>query len=164
MKKIALILLAAILPLTAGAQSNDFSKLQEKYSGKDGYTVIEITSAMLDLVRKGNKNKQVTDMIGAIDGISHIVIITSELRSDEFTADLKKISSGQTDYKLLTSVVECDQNVMFMYREAKNASKKDDDTRISELIMIVTDSSESLIMHIQGDFSIKQINSAISRD
>lgn len=163
MRKIAFILIAAILPLTVGAQNTGFRQLHEKYAGRDGYTLIEITSAMLDIVRKGNNNSHVNDMIGAIDGIRHISIITAERRNDEFTADLKAVSSPKGPYKLLTSVSEGTQSVMFLYKESESQTKKDGDAAISELVMIVNGESDNLIMCIYGNFSIKQINSAIAK-
>ena len=159
MKKILLILLAAALPLTVGAQKFTFSQFKEKYSGEQGYTTVEITEAMLKLVGLDRKNSQPESLFSTIGGITRICIITADRHSDNFVDDMNKVVAEGTGYKLLTSITESGQNVKFYYKEVPDSAKGDEPPRISEFVMMLHGSGDNLMMNIYGDFSLRQISS-----
>lgn len=163
MKKILLLLLAAALPLAAGAQKMTFTQLQEKYADEQGYTTVEITQAMLELMSKSNKKAPESSLIGSIGGITRISILTASRAEDDFVADMKKVVGEGSGYKLLASVNENGQHTLFHYKEVPNPENGDEPPRISELVMILHGASDNLIMSIHGDFTIKQITSIIDQ-
>lgn len=164
MKKVLLILLAATLPLMASAQPMTFGRLQEKYGERQGYTKVEITRAMLDLVNLGGKGAPAGSILGAIGGITGISILTANHTDEEFVADMKRVVVKGAGYKLLASISEDGQHTTFHYREAPVPGKKSDDSpRISELVMIMYGVPDNLIISVDGDFSIRQISSIVEQ-
>lgn len=159
MKKIILLLLAAMLPLGAGAQKMSFREFAEKYSGRAGYTRIEVTQAMLNLMGAGQKDDKQEGMLAGIKGVTRICIITADKASDTFVGDMMGVVAEGSGYRLLTTITEGKQAALFYYKEIADKEKQDDPPRISEFIMILHGDGDNLIMSIHGDFSIKQISS-----
>lgn len=156
--------MAATLPLIAHAQKPaQFGELLDKYSERDGYTVVHITKAMLDLIGigKGKGNFHIGEMMGAINGVKQITIISANDSHDEFTADMKKVVGQRSGLKLLTSITENGQNILFHYKEIPGSGNNPDNPTVSELIMVMYGPKDNLIIRIQGNFSIKQISSVV---
>lgn len=159
MKKIILLIFTALLTLPAGAQKMSFRQFREKYSGQRGYTTVEVTQAMLNLIGFGKESGEGETLFDGIKGITRICIITADSRNDDFVGDMKSVVKEGSEYQLLTSVAEDGQNVMFYYKEVKGTNKSNDPPRISEFLMILYGAGDNLIMNIHGDFTVKQITS-----
>ncbi len=140
-----------------------FGQLLEKYSDRQGYTKVEITQAMLNLVKLGSGDASSESLLGAVGGITGISILTASWQDDDFVADMKKVPEKGSGYKLLTSITGDGQSTMFYYREIPNSARGDEPARISEFMLIMYGPEDNLIIRVDGDFSIRQISSIVDK-
>ena len=127
-------------------------ELFEKYSGKEGYTTVYISKYMFDLFSNIEATdpdaKEMHDVMSRLTGIK---IISSEKKDESinFLKEMnKKIASG--GYKELMVIKEENQDVKFLVR--------DNDGKISELLLVVSGDGDNVLISIQGDIDMKNIS------
>ena len=153
MKKTLLILLLCI-PIGALAQKTSFDSLYVNYTGKAGYTTIEISGELIKMLGSesadGKNDKSLSE---TIDGIKHIRIIAEEKPSSKFNGEILSISySGR--YKLLTSITENDgKKLSFFFREGGNGKNA-----LSEFLMVMLSENGNMFMSITGKIDVKKIS------
>lgn len=143
MKKIILTLALLMMPLALSAQTKSFRELSGKYSGRDGYTVIEMSGEMFKAI--GNNvtvKSDDTDMSSLVKQIKNMIIMISENPSSGFAEDVQNmIKSG--GYTSMAVISEGEQTSRF-YVIQKNG-------KTSEFLMTVLGDGDNVIMSITGD-------------
>lgn len=151
--KLAIIALLTF-PIMLNAQDSSVKKLFEKYSGKDGVTVITINKSLFELfsqIETDEENKEFNEAIEGIEGIIILAVdeyIEFEVNFyDEIMKDLPV-----EEYEELMVIHEKDTDVKFLIKK-KNG-------RISELLMIAggKKGDDNVLICIFGDINMKTIS------
>lgn len=157
MRKI-LLLFAALLPILACGQQRGFTAFYNQYSGREGFTTVEITGDMIRMmgnmiVEKGSD----ADLSRMLNGIKSIKIVVSEHFNEVFIADMNKIVVN-SPYKLMTSIVQGAQTTKFYFIELVGAKKQSGETLASEFLMLSQGGEDNVLINIVGELDIKKIS------
>ncbi len=151
MKKLALILLA-LLPMLGMAQESQLDNLFNKYSGKEGYTSVYITSYMFELFSKIADDDEAADLKNVTKGLNAIKILTvsdaNQSRNQDFYNDIKQALPSSI-YKDFMIVNDGGQEIDFKVH--------DEGKKISEFVMLVKDPKEPVLLFLQGDIDLAQV-------
>lgn len=155
MKRTILGWVLMMFTLTAFTQQSAVDKVFDKYSGKEGYTTVYISSFMFNLLNsleaddpEYNKFKKATS------GITSIKILTQDGRgSASFGKELLSMLP-RSEYKELMVVKDQEEEVLFLAKENGG--------RISEFLLIVSGGGEDALIVIQGDIDLESISSIAS--
>ena len=150
MKKIILNCLLFLIPLFSIAQNTPVDKLFEKYSGKEGFTSVYITSYMFSMFSEmETEDPEFDQLVKNLTGIK--ILATDETYSGNvnfYTEIIDKIPLSE--YKELMVVKEKDQDVKFLVNEK--------DGKIIELLLIAGGKNENALISIQGNIDLKNIS------
>ncbi len=151
MKKLALYIILAALPLSAFCQKSPVDELFERYDGKDGFTSVYISSKMFSLLaRLDTEDEEFQNLVTRIKSIRILSIDSAQNVSGlNFSSELLP-KLNRTGFEELMTVREEDGEVRFMIREVGG--------RIAELVM-VTGGHGSSVVSIRGDLDLKTIAS-----
>lgn len=151
MKKIFLSLCLSGLVLSLYAQNNAIDEMFDKYSDKQGFTVVTISSRMLSMFADRNtENKDADDIIGRLKSIKILSVEDSLLNKNlNFYTELSK--------KLDLSVYE----ELMVVKEGQDITKfliKQSGKTISELLVITGGPGGNSLISIKGDLNLKNIS------
>ncbi len=153
MKKFNLILLF-MLPIWVFSQDSYLDDLFDKYSGQEGYTSVYITKYMFELFAEVSTDKEVKDFNDVTSKLNAIKILTTNDKAGKKqVANFKKEvirSLPSKEYQDLMIVKDGKQDVTFKIR--KNSGK------ITELLMLVSDETETVLIYLSGDINLKKIS------
>jgi hypothetical protein len=153
MKKLVLILAMGILSISTLMAQSAADKIFDKYNGKDGFTVVTMTSAMFDMIAKMDtteSGKEMAEMARSIDRI-RILAADTVLSGVNLYSEMMDVLP-KNDFQELMSVKENDMDVTFMINEK--------DGKVAELLMIVGGSKEdNAIISITGDIDLAKMGS-----
>lgn len=136
MKKIAFVIAAILLPLLSHAQEQGIVNLYEKYSGKDGFTTLDMSGEMFRAINSSSSRKDGTN------DISRIIIIVAETDSDSFRKDVDKMLS-QAKFKRLSTVRSDGENVELYLNEGTGTYR--------EFLMNTYGEDEHVVIFITGN-------------
>ena len=149
--KLAIIALLTF-PIMLNAQNSSVKKLFEKYSDKDGVTVITINKSLFGLfsqIETDEENKEFNEAIEGIEGIKILAVEDSDFEGnfyDDIMVDLPV-----EEYEELMVIHEKDSDIKFLIKK-KNGG-------ISELLMIAGGKGDdNAIICIFGDINMKTIS------
>ncbi|MBE0673391.1 MAG: DUF4252 domain-containing protein [Bacteroidales bacterium] len=152
MKKLIMIpFFILIFISTTSAQKDPVDDLFDRYAGKEGITTVFISSRMLSLFSGlTQEDKEVSDLMGRLSSIRILTVDDPGLNSkiNLYTELGNKLNFKE--YEELMVVNEGSDMVRFLIKETGN--------KISELLMITTGESNSLIS-VRGDIDLKSISS-----
>lgn len=140
------------IPLALSAQSRSFRELYGKYSGRDGYTTIEISGEMMNAIGSNvtvsGSKKNVSSLMSKMKNM--MIVITSE-GTASFAEDVENmIKTG--GYTSMTDVNDGRQSSRF-YVVRKN-------DKITEFLMTVMGEGDNVLICIVGDnLDIAQVTS-----
>lgn len=161
MKKLLTILALAIPLLTTtvvAATPEQTTKALDvffaKYSGKKGYTTMELTSELLKAAYNSPSNDSNKELGEMLEGVERMRIVIAEKSSAEFTVDVLDLP-GKTDLKLVTNVNENGQKIKMYYKPAVTASKGGKQN--AEFLMFILSVKDNITIHITGDFDLKNV-------
>ncbi len=124
-----------------------------KYSGRKGYTTMELTGDLLKAAYGKPGSKVSGDML---KGVDRMRIVKAETGTVEFSADVNSLPS-KTDLKLMSNVSENGKQVRTYYRPASPAigggNKRD-----AEFLMFMIGPNDNILIHMTGDFDIKNVS------
>jgi hypothetical protein len=152
MKKLVVLTWLILWVAPAFTQNYAIDKLFEKYSGKEGYTSVVISSKMFDLFSEMQTDDP--EFQNVIKGLKSIKI----LATDETWKEQGKVNFyneiinelPMSQYEELMVVKEKDQDVKFLVREEGG--------QIVELLLIVGGTEENALISIQGIIDLKSIS------
>lgn len=144
-----------IFALAAFSQQTAVDRVFEKYSGKEGYTTVYISSFMFNLLNSLEvDDPDYNEFKKATSGINSIKILTQEgSGSASFAKELLNMLP-RSEYKEMMVVKDDEEEVLFLARENGG--------RITEFLLIVSGGGEDALIAIQGDIDLESISSIAS--
>lgn len=152
MKRIILGGALIMFTLTAFSQQSAVDRIFDKYSGKDGYTTVYISSFMFNMLNNLEiDDPEYNEFKKATSGISSIKILTQEgAGSQSFGKELLDMLPRE-EYKEMMQVKDDQEEVLFLARENNG--------RITEFLLIVSGGGEDALIAIQGDIDLESLSS-----
>lgn len=137
--------------LVIQAQNNPVDELFEKYSGKEGFTTVYISSKMLSMFQNlDSKDEELIDMMNKLKSIRILTVEDSLMnRNLNFFSELNK-KTDFTSYEELMTVKEGNDVVKFLIKETGKI--------ISELLIISGGKGGNTVISIRGDLDLKNIS------
>lgn len=156
MKSLILSITAVFLSMVVQAQSNPVDAMFEKYSEKEGFTVVSISSRMLSMFASQDAdNKENENLFARLKSIKILSVEDSLLNKDlNFYTELSK--------KLDLSVYE----ELMIVKEGKDITRfliQQKGEVITELLVITGGPSGNSLISIRGNLDLKSISN-ISRE
>jgi len=138
--------------LMAFGQKSAVDKVFDKYSGKEGYTTVYISSFMFNLLNNLDvDDPEYNEFKKATSGITSIKILTQEGGgSTPFGKELLEMLP-RSEYKEMMVVKEEGEDVLFLAREEGG--------KITEFLLIVSGGGEDALIAIQGNIDLESIAS-----
>jgi hypothetical protein len=147
MKKVIFICLMALVPSILDAQ-DIVSKLINEYKGTEGITTVEINKNLFNIFSTNDSNDDELNYLS--NNINSIRIITNEDNKAVINFyDFIMKSIDPKIYKELVRVKEGKQDVKIL--------AKDNDGKISELLIITNEDDESAVVSILGNIDIMKM-------
>ncbi len=148
--------------MTAKAEDNPINKLFERYAGRDGFTSVNMTKDMFNLMKDfSDDNEKSSKLENAMKGIQGIKILTyspdgsrSHKKFDFYNEIIRNIPVA--DYQSLMDVKESDETVKFLV-------KKDNKGKINEFLMLVSEDGGGTLIWINGELDLSKIKQ-LSKD
>jgi hypothetical protein len=155
MKRLILTMPVLLISLILNAQSDAVDALFNKYSDKDGFTTVTISSKLLGLFADKDKEKDKNDVINRLTSIKILSVEDPSLnKSINFYVELKK-KLDLSGYEELMDVKEGSDVTKFLIKQKGE--------RISELIVISGGPAGNSLISIRGDLDLKSL-SELSED
>lgn len=158
MKKLGVLLvvvLMALMPSVTKAQSA-IDGLYEKYAGKDGFTSVNISPEMFNMMSGFSMNDSSKEAIAAQDAIKQIKSMKMLMYKPKdstkvlgFYHIIQKMVPTN-GFKDLMTINSHGSNLKFLARQDPNG-------KIRELLMIVRGDHETMIMSLTGSIDMKSI-------
>jgi len=155
MKRIVIGGILMMLSLSVIAQKSAVDKVFDKYSGKDGYTTVYISSFMFNMLNSlETDDPEYNEFKKATAGINSIKILTQEGGDSEaFGAELLEMLP-RSEYQEMMVVKDQDEDVLFLAREENG--------RITEFLLIVSGGGDDALIAITGDIDLESISKIAS--
>ena len=137
-------------------QTSAVDKVFDKYSGKEGYTTVYISSFMFNMLNSlETDDPEFDEFKKATAGINSIKILTQDGGDSEaFGKELLNMLP-RSEYQEMMVVKDQDEDVLFLAREEGG--------KISEFLLIVSGGDgEDVLIAIQGDIDLESISSIAS--
>jgi len=141
--------------IAASGQKSAVDRVFEKYSGKEGYTTVYISSYMFNMLNNLEvDDPEYNEFKKATSGINSIKILSQDGKgSVPFGKELISMLPRE-EYKEMMVVKEEDEEVLFLAREEGG--------RITEFLLIVSGDGDDALIAIQGDIDLESISSIAS--
>lgn len=141
-----------MLTLMAMGQKSAVDRVFDKYSGKEGYTTVYISSFMFNLLSSlDTDDPEYNEYKNAISGINSIKILAQEGdKSEAFGKELLEMLP-RSEYKEMMVVKDEGEDVQFLAHEENG--------KITEFLLIVSGGGEDALIAIQGNIDLESIAS-----
>lgn len=151
MKKLFLSLSVVSLTLMLNAQTGPIEDMFNKYSEKEGFTVVSISSKMFSMFASQEpKDKEAGDIINRLKSIKILSVEDSLLNKNiNFYSELSK-KLDMSDYEELMVIKEGPDITKFLIRQKGDV--------ISELLIVVGGPGGNSLISIKGDLNLKSIS------
>ncbi len=151
MKKLILFFTAMCLAINVMAQSNPVDAMFDKYSERDGFTVVTISSRMFSMFSNlDSDDKDADDLIHRLKSIRILSVDDSLLnRNLNFYTELSK-KLNMSDYEELMVVKGGKDITKFLIKQKGKL--------ITELLVISGGPDGNSLISIKGDFDLKNIS------
>jgi len=151
MKKLILSISALCLALVVQAQINPVDAMFEKYSEKDGFTLVSISSRMLSMfASQDTENKEAENLFSRLKSIKILSVEDSLMNKDiNFYTELSK--------KLDLSVYE----ELMIVKEGKDITRfliQQKGEVITELLVVTGGPGGNSLISIRGNLDLKSIS------
>jgi hypothetical protein len=154
MKKLILIVLLLSLPMLAMSQNKAIEALADKYSDREGFSVITLQGKMTNVATKYLDMGEV-EISSLMDNISSLIVISSDKPNEGFRADVRSaVALG--DYCSMMTVSENGQSIKFLLSSVEEDRKDKQDK--NEFVMIIFDKDEDTLISIVGNYKVKQVS------
>ena len=133
------------------AQKDPVDRVFEKYSGKEGFTIVYITSKMFSLFSEAEvEDEEFNDLVNSLKSIRILATDDSE-NSDASINFYKEIMDELPvdEYEELMVVQEKDQQLKFLVKEVEG--------RIVELLLVAGGSGDNALIDIRGNIDLKKV-------
>jgi len=157
--KTALIALL-LIPVMAMAQyKSPAEKVYEKYAGEDGFTSVNVTKELFQMIMKmevegeGTEEiQEVQDMMEQLDGLKVLTFESNE-NPDKVKSLYKEFNAlfSSSKYTELMVIQENGDNVRFLVNQGDNG-------KILELVMLAEEKNEVTLLSLVGLIDMKTIS------
>ena len=156
MKKLLFSLTLICSALILRGQTTPVDEMFNKYSDKEGFTVVSISSKMFSMFAgQDKKDKDAGDIINRLKSIQILSVEDSLLNKNlNFYTELSK-KLNMSDYEELMVVKEGPDVTKFLIRQKGDV--------ITELLVVTGGPGGNTLISIKGDLNLKSI-SELSRD
>ena len=151
MKKLFLSLAVIFLTSILKGQTGPIEDMFNKYSEKEGFTVVSISSKMFSMFAGQDKDdKETGDIVNRLKSIRILTVEDSLLNKNlNFYTELSK-KLNMSDYEELMVVKEGPDITKFLIRQKGDV--------ISELLVITGGPGGNSLISIKGDLNLKSIS------
>ena len=151
MKKLLISLAVICFTAILNAQSGPIEDMFNKYSEKEGFTVVSISSKMFSMFAgQDSKDKEAGDIINRLKSIKILTVEDSLLNKNlNFYTELSK-KLDMSDYEELMVVKEGPDITKFLIRQKGDV--------ISELLVVTGGPGGNSLISIKGDLNLKSIS------
>jgi hypothetical protein len=151
MKKLLFSLLVICISTVLYAQSGPIEDMFNKYSEKEGFTVVSISSKMFSMFAgQDSKDKEAGDIINRLKSIKILTVEDSLLNKNlNFYTELSR-KLNISDYEELMVVKEGPDITKFLIRQKGDV--------ISELLVVTGGPGGNSLISIKGDLNLKSIS------
>ena len=148
-----------MMSFVMNAQS-PLDKVIEKYSGQDGFTTVNISKEMFQMLQQlgagDSKDTNAVEIKKMMEQLTGLKVLT-------FTFDSTKISRAVSvsnefaalfpsgSYKELMTINEGRQNIRFL-------TKQDASGKISEMVMLMKDKTEVAVLSLTGNIDLSTVS------
>ncbi len=148
MKRISVVSAMLLIGMLAFGQNSAVDKVFDKYSGKEGYTTVSISSFMFNLLNSLEvDDPEYNEFKKATSGIKSIKILSQDGEGSEaFGAELLAMLP-RSEYQELMKVKDGEEEVLFLAKESGG--------KISEFLLIVSGGSDDVLIAITGDKDVQ---------
>lgn len=164
MKKIFLMCILAIGLMLNAYSQNVMENLFEKYNGKEGFTSVNISKEMFDMmgsiqIKSDGDDKgtqKINDMKDFASKLSSLKVLTTNkkegqdnsLKAEAFYKEVMNLMPKNI-YKDLMEVNEEGQKVNFYVRRTG--------AKVSELVVVVKEKAETSLISLTGDIDLNKV-------
>ena len=150
-------LLFLLLPLLGFGQSEQVTKVFDKYTGADGFTSVDVTKGLFELFSEIEADDpDFDDFKKAIEGLESLKLLAYSLDEekgdasvkDEFIKEVNNTISFK-DYQELMVVKDSDANINFYAKSDKQV--------IKEMIMVVDGKDEAVLLSLYGNLDLNHM-------
>ena len=155
MKRTIIVGAMFLVGVLAFGQQSAVDKVFDKYSGKEGYTTVYISSFMFNLLNSLDvDDPEYNEFKKATSGINSIKILTQDGgNSESFGKELLEMLP-RSEYQEMMKVKDEEEEVLFLARESGG--------KISEILLIVSGGSDDVLIAITGDIDLESLSSIAS--
>lgn len=150
MKTIISISIALFMVTAVSAQSNAVDEFFDKYSERDGFTIVTISGKLLGLFSGKNENNRNSELINKLSSIRILSVSDSLIN---LKLNFYKELTGRLNmslYEELMAVKEGKDETRFLVRQNGD--------RISELLVITGGPGDNTLISIRGDLDLKSLS------
>lgn len=154
------LLLLFFMPLLSMAQyQSPIDKVYQKYTGQDGFTFVNITQELfqmmmkLDVQGEGTEDvKEIQDAMGQLEGLK-VIKFEDDENPDKAIAIYKEFSSlfPSGSYAELMTIQEKGNNIRFL-------TKQDAQGKIQELVMLAQEDGEVTALSLVGHIDMSTVS------
>ena len=164
MKTLILIIASALIPVMGFAQKQVTDNFFKKYSGKEGFTTVNISDKLFELlaVAEDEKSDQYDEMLTKIKGLNILVYENTNkqnLSAKYFNEIHSSLQSGY--YSELMTIKDGQDDVRLLVKEGDKKGV------ITQLLLIVNSAEEFVFINLEGEIDlneIKKISKSINAD
>ena len=144
-----------LVGMVAFGQKSAVDKVFDKYSGKEGYTTVYISSFMFNLLNSLEvDDPEYNEFKKATSGINSIKILTQDGGDSEAFGKELLDMLPRSEYQEMMKVKDGEEDVLFLAKESNG--------RISEFLLIVSGGSDDVLIAITGDIDLESLSSIAS--
>lgn len=154
------LLIFILTPMLSMAQyQSPVDKIYEKYAGQDGFTSVNISKELFQMIMKmdikGEGTQDVKDMQQMMEQLDGLKVITYENKEnpEKAKAYYKEFSAlyPSTSFPELMVIKEKGNNVRFL-------TKQDDKGKIQELVMLAEEDGEVTVLSLVGRIDMSTVS------
>lgn len=152
-----LVFVLFLMPVWSFAQDKSVAKIFDEYSGKDGFTSVDVSKGLFELFAQIEADDPEFDELQeALDGLESLRLLAYSIEEDKGTQAEKqqfisniKNSVPFEDFKELMVVRDGDDKINFY--------AKSEGQVITEMIMLVDGADEAVFLSLFGDIDLNHI-------
>ncbi len=150
MKRIISLSIILLIGVSATAQTNEVDEFFDRYSEKEGFTIVTISGKLLGLFSAKNTQSEKSELINKLSSIRILSVSDSLLN---LNLNFYKELTGKLNmsvYEELMAVKEGKDETRFLVRQKGD--------RISELLVITGGPGDNTVISIRGDLDLKSLS------
>jgi len=154
MKTIILIVAVALIPVMGSAQKQVTDNFFKKYSGKEGFTTVNISEKLFELFAavEDEESDQYDEMLTRIKGLN-ILVYENKDKQNLSAKYFNEINTGLQSgyYSELMTIKDGADDVRLLVKESDKKGV------ITQLLLIVNSAEEFVFINLEGEIDLNEI-------